>query len=140
MKSLVVRAAVAIAALLCPVVVPAAEGTLRLATTTSTENSGLLKVILPKFEAASGLKVHVISVGTGKAMKLGENGDVDVLLVHSRPDEDRFVAAGYGVERRDVMYNDFIVAGPPSDPAKVRGMKDVTAAFRRILQAKALFI
>ena len=73
-------------------------------------------------------------------MKLGENGDVDVLLVHSRPDEDRFVAAGYGVERRDVMYNDFIVAGPPSDPAKVRGMKDVTAAFRRILQAKATFV
>jgi tungstate transport system substrate-binding protein len=97
-------------------------GTLRLATTTSTENSGLLKVLLPKFEQKSGLKVHVISVGTGKAMKLGENGDVDVLLVHSRPDEDRFVAAGFGVDRRDVMYNDFIVVGPPHDPAHVRGM------------------
>src|SRR5947209_18730976 len=91
-------------------------GTLRMATTTSTDNSGLLKAILPKFEAASGLKVQVISVGTGKAMKLGENGDVDVVLVHSRPDEDRFVAAGYGVERRDVMYNDFIVVWPPADP------------------------
>jgi tungstate transport system substrate-binding protein len=118
----------------------AEPGTLRLATTTSTDNSGLLKVILPKFEASSGLKVHVIAVGTGKAMKLGENGDVDVLLVHSRPDEDRFVAAGYGVERRDVMYNDFILVGPPSDPARVRGMRDVIAAFRRIADAGATFV
>jgi tungstate transport system substrate-binding protein len=115
-------------------------GKLRLATTTSTDNSGLLKAILPLFEAGSGLKVHVISVGTGKAMKLGENGDVDVLLVHSRPDEDRFVAAGYGVERRDVMYNDFVLVGPPSDPAKVRGMRDVIAAFRRIADARATFV
>jgi tungstate transport system substrate-binding protein len=115
-------------------------GTLRLATTTSTDNSGLLKVILPRFEAATGLRVHVISVGTGKAMKLGENGDVDVLLVHSRPDEDRFVAAGFGVERRDVMYNDFILVGPPSDPAKVRGMRDVIAAFRRIVDSGATFV
>ena len=115
-------------------------GTLRLATTTSTDNSGLLKAILPRFEAASGLKVHVISVGTGKAMKLGQNGDVDVLLVHSRPDEDRFVAAGYGVERRDVMYNDFVLVGPASDPAKVRGSRDVIAAFRRIVDARATFV
>lgn len=123
-----------------PTSASAAEGTLRLATTTSTENSGLLRVILPKFEAASGLKMQVISVGTGKAMKLGENGDVDVLLVHSRPDEDRFVAQGFGVDRRDVMYNDFIVVGPADDPAKVRGMKDVTAAFRKILDSKATFV
>ena len=114
--------------------------TLRLATTTSTENSGLLKVIIPKFEAASGLRVHVISVGTGKAMKLGENGDVDVVLVHSRPDEDRFVAAGFGVERRDVMYNDFVLVGPAADPAKVRGMKDVVAALRRIRDSGAKFV
>jgi tungstate transport system substrate-binding protein len=118
----------------------AADGILRLATTTSTDNSGLLKVILPKFEEASGLKVHVISVGTGKAMKLGENGDVDVVLVHSRPDEDRFVASGFGVERRDVMYNDFVVVGPRADPAGVRGMKDVLAAFRRIRDANATFV
>ena len=114
--------------------------TLRLATTTSTENSGLLKVLIPKFEAASGLKVHVISVGTGKAMKLGENGDVDVVLVHSRPDEDRFVAAGFGVERRDVMYNDFVVVGPAADPARVRGLKDVIEAFRRIRNSRATFV
>ncbi len=118
----------------------AAEETLRLATTTSTENSGLLRVIVPKFEAASGLKVRVISVGTGKAMKLGENGDVDVVLVHSRPDEDRFVAQGFGVNRRDVMYNDFVVVGPKDDPAGVHGMKDVIHAFRKILDAKGTFV
>ncbi|HUQ29474.1 MAG TPA: substrate-binding domain-containing protein [Usitatibacter sp.] len=136
------RLAVSLFVLACAAAanVRAVEGTLRLATTTSTENSGLLKAILPRFEAASSLKVHVISVGTGKAMKLGENGDVDVLLVHSRPDEDRFVAAGFGVERRDVMHNDFIVVGPHADPAKVRGMKDVIGAFRRILDANATFV
>ena len=118
----------------------AAQATLRLATTTSTENSGLLRAILPRFEAASGLKVHVISVGTGKAMRLGENGDVDVLLVHSRADEDRFVAQGHGVGRRDVMHNDFIVAGPAQDPAGVRGLRDVVEAFRRIADARAPFV
>jgi tungstate transport system substrate-binding protein len=116
------------------------DGALRLATTTSTENSGLLKAILPRFEAVSGLKVQVISVGTGKAMKLGENGDVDVLLVHSRPDEDLFVAPGFGVNRRDVMYNDFILVGPKADPARVRGGKDILAALRRILDARATFV
>ncbi len=117
-----------------------ADGVLRLATTTSTENSGLLRALVPRFEAASALKVQVISVGTGKAMKLGENGDVDVVLVHSRPDEDKFVAQGFGVNRHDVMYNDFIVVGPKADPAKVAGMKDVLAAFRRIFDAKAVFV
>lgn len=117
-----------------------AEGLLRLATTTSTENSGLLRAILPRFEAASGLRVHVISVGTGKAMKLGENGDVDVLLVHSRPDEDRFVAQGFGVRRADVMYNDFVIVGPKDDPARIRGQRDAAEALRRILEAKATFV
>jgi tungstate transport system substrate-binding protein len=116
------------------------DGTLRLGTTTSTENSGLLKAILPRFETASGLKVQVISVGTGKAMKLGENGDVDVLLVHSRPDEDLFIAQGFGVSRRDVMYNDFILVGPKADPARVRGGKDVITALRRILETGATFV
>lgn len=118
----------------------AAGNTLRLATTTSTENSGLLRVILPKFEAWSGQRVHVIAVGTGKAMRLGENGDVDVILVHSRPDEDRFVEQGFGVNRRDVMYNDFVVVGPRADPAGIRGTKDVIAAFRRIAAARATFV
>ena len=113
---------------------------LRLATTTSTENSGLLRVILPIFEAKQGIKVHVVSVGTGKALKLGENGDVDVVLVHAREAEDAFVAAGHGVNRRDVMYNDFILVGPPSDPAGIRGGKDVLEAFRRLAAGKARFI
>ena len=141
MKKLIARIA---ALILAATAVSASAGgdpaTLRLATTTSTDNSGLLKVILPTFEAESGLRVHVISVGTGKAMKLGENGDVDVVLVHSRPDEDRFVAAGFGVERRDVMYNDFVVVGPPADPAKIRGMRDVLAALRRIRESHATFV
>jgi tungstate transport system substrate-binding protein len=134
--------ALLLTAALLPLCAGAASGerSLRLATTTSTENSGLLRAILPKFEAATGLRVQVISVGTGKAMRLGENGDVDVLLVHSRPDEDRFVAQGYGVERRDVMHNDFVLVGPPDDPAKTRGAKDIVDAFRRIAEAKATFV
>jgi tungstate transport system substrate-binding protein len=117
-----------------------AQQVLKLSTTTSTENSGLLKYLLPPFEAQSGLKVQVISVGTGKALELARNGDVDVTLVHARVAEDKFVAAGHGVERRDVMYNDFIVVGPDADPAGIKGMKDVHAAFRKIVQAKARFI
>ena len=113
---------------------------LRLATTTSTDNSGLLDFLLPKFEAAHGIKVRVISVGTGKALKLGENGDVDVILVHSRPDEDRFVERGHGVNRRDVMYNDFVIVGPASDPAVIRGQIDVVAAFGAIAGSMSPFI
>lgn len=113
---------------------------IRLATTTSTDNSGLLKYLLPRFETQYGGKVHVIAVGTGKALKLGENGDVDVVLVHARPDEDRFVAAGHGVNRRDVMHNDFILVGPKSDPAGIRGMKDVVAAFGKISAGGARFV
>lgn len=133
-------ASIACCALLAAAQAVIAEGTLRLATTTSTENSGLLKAILPKFEAASGSRVHVISVGTGKAMKLGENGDVDVLLVHSRPDEDRFVSQGFGVNRADVMYNDFVIVGPRDDPARIRGQRDAVEALRRVLEAKATFV
>lgn len=107
-------------------------GELKLATTTSTENSGLLKYLLPRFEQKAGVTVKVIAVGSGKAMKMGEMGDVDVLLVHARKMEDAFVAAGYGVNRRDVMYNDFIVVGPASDPAGVKGGKDVLAGFRKL--------
>ncbi len=113
---------------------------LMLATTTSTDNSGLLRHLLPKFEAAYDIKVRVISVGTGKAIRLGENGDVDVILVHSRPDEDRFVAQGHGINRRDVMYNDFVIVGPRNDPAMIRGQRDAIAAFRRILDSKSVFI
>ena len=114
--------------------------TLRLSTTTSTENSGLLKHLLPAFEARTNIKVQVISVGTGKALELGRNGDVDVTLVHAREMEDKFVAEGWGVDRRDVMYNDFIVVGPEADPAKVKGGKDVIAAFKRIAASDVKFI
>lgn len=113
---------------------------IRMATTTSTENSGLLKVLLPKFEAATGVKVNVISVGTGKAIKLGEAGDVDVILVHARKQEDAFVADGFGVNRRDVMYNDFIVVGPKVDPIKLRAEKDVIKGFQKIAETKSRFI
>ncbi|HUL40939.1 MAG TPA: substrate-binding domain-containing protein [Burkholderiales bacterium] len=113
---------------------------IRLATTTSTENSGLLKFLLPKFEAQYGAKVRVIAVGTGNALKLGENGDVDVVMVHARPSEDKFVAAGYGVNRRDIMYNDFIIVGPANDPAKIAGTKDAVAAFKKIAETRSEFI
>ena len=113
---------------------------IRLATTTSTENSGLLKVILPVFEAKYGGKVRVVSVGTGAALKLGENGDADVVLVHARPLEDKFMATGFGSVRKDVMYNDFIIVGPKRDPAGVRGSKDVTAAMKKISASGAKFV
>jgi len=113
---------------------------IRLATTTSTENSGLLGAILPPFEKRVGVKVDVIAVGSGKAMKLGENGDVDVVLSHAPALEDAFVAAGFGVNRRDVMYNDFVLVGPPNDPAAVREAKDAVDAFKRLAAAQATFI
>lgn len=112
----------------------------RISTTTSTENSGLLKAILPQFEAKSGMRVQVIAVGTGKALELAKNGDVDVALVHARAAEDKFVAAGYGVNRRDVMYNDFVLVGPATDPAQIRGGQDVIAALRKIAGSKVRFI
>ncbi len=113
---------------------------LRLATTTSTDNSGLLRAILPQFELQQGVRVQVISVGTGKALKLAENGDVDVVLVHDRQAEEAFVAAGHGVNRRDVMYNDFVVVGPGSDPAALRGGREVLDAFRQIAARQARFV
>lgn len=117
-----------------------AQQVIRLSTTTSTENSGLLAYLLPAFEAKTNTKVHVISVGTGKALELAKNGDVDVTLVHAREAEDKFVAQGYGVDRRDVMYNDFIVTGPVSDPARIRGGNDVIAAFRKIAASNVKFV
>jgi tungstate transport system substrate-binding protein len=113
---------------------------LRMATTTSTENSGLLAVLLPPFEAANDCKVDVIAVGTGKAIKLGETGDVDVILVHARAAEDKFVADGFGVNRRDVMYNDFVLLGPATDPAGIAGSKDIAGALKKIAASGATFV
>ena len=135
-----VTVTVAITALFAAPFSFAQQQVIRLSTTTSTENSGLLAYLLPLFEAKTNSKVHVISVGTGKALELAKNGDVDVTLVHARPAEDQFVAAGYGIDRRDVMYNDFIIAGPALDPDGLKGGKDVLAAFKKIAAGSAKFI
>jgi tungstate transport system substrate-binding protein len=111
-----------------------------LQSTTSTENSGLFGYLLPIFTAKTGIEVRVVAVGTGQAIKNAQNGDGDVLLVHSRADEDKFVAEGFGVKRFDVMYNDFIIVGPAADPAKVQGTKDAVAALKAIADAKAPFV
>jgi tungstate transport system substrate-binding protein len=123
-----------------PAMMATAQTALRLSTTTSTENSGLLAHLLPAFEAASNMKVHVIAVGSGKALELAKNGDVDVTLVHARAAEDQFVAKGYGIDRRDVMYNDFVIVGPAADPAGIAGGKDVLAALRKIAASPARFV
>jgi len=117
-----------------------AEERLRMSTTTSTENSGLLAVLLPPFEKKVGCKVDVVAVGTGKALKLGEAGDVDVVFVHARTLEDKFVANGFGVNRRDVMYNDFVIVGPPDDPAGVGKTQSAPEAFRAISSKGSPFI
>ena len=113
---------------------------IHLATTTSTENSGLLDELLPAFEHGRPYKVKVISVGTGKALRLLREGDVDVVLVHARAAEDKLVNEGFGVERRDVMYNDFIIVGPVDDPAGLKGIRDAGVALSRIANSQVLFI
>ncbi|MBO6782215.1 MAG: substrate-binding domain-containing protein [Alphaproteobacteria bacterium] len=118
----------------------AQSGPITLASTTSTENSGLLGDILPRFTEDTGIAVRVVAVGTGAALNLGRQGDADVLLVHSRPDEDAFVAGGYGAFRRDVMFNDFVIVGPPDDPAAIRGMTEAPAALARIAAHGADFV
>jgi tungstate transport system substrate-binding protein len=107
--------------------------------TTSTQNSGLFDYILPQFTTKTGIEVRVVAVGTGQALKNARNGDGDVVLVHSKPDEEEFVAEGWGVKRHDVMYNDFVIVGPASDPAGIAGVKDADEAFKKIAEAKASF-
>jgi tungstate transport system substrate-binding protein len=110
-----------------------------MSTTTSTENSGLLKVLLTPFEQKCEVRVDVIPVGTGKALQLGKNGDVDIVFVHARKAEDEFVAGGYGVNRRDVMYNDFIILGPKNDPSDVKEARSAVDAFVRVSKATTPF-
>jgi tungstate transport system substrate-binding protein len=119
---------------------PAESQNLILATTTSTENSGLLAYLLPDFEQEYNVSVDVIAVGTGQAMTLGEDGNADVLMVHARAREDAFMDAGHGVRREDLMYNDFVIVGPPSDPAGIQGMKKASRAFEEIAKAEAAFV
>lgn len=111
-----------------------------LATTTSTQDSGLLDVLVPMFEHQTGYFVKTISVGSGQAMKMGEKGEADVLLVHSPDAEKTFVNQGFGIDRKLVMHNDFIILGPPSDPARIRSAKTAAEAFKRIAQSGALFL
>jgi tungstate transport system substrate-binding protein len=108
--------------------------------TTSTENSGLFKHLLPIFKEKSGIDVRVVAVGTGQAIKNAQNGDGDVLLVHDKASEEKFVAEGWGVKRFDVMYNDFVIAGPAADPAKIAGNADAVDALKKIAAASAPFV
>lgn len=122
------------------IVVPAvaADQSLMMATTTSTDNTGLLDYLAPHFTKATGIDLKWTSVGTGKALKMGENCDVDVLLVHAPPAEKIYVEKGFGINRREIMYNDFVIIGPKSDPAGIKG-KDVVAALGAIREKRAVF-
>lgn len=124
-------------AILVPAAAPlAAQDTyITVASTTSTDSSGLFDELLPRFTGKSGIEVRVVAVGTGQAIRLAEKGDADVLFVHHEPSEEAFVEAGYGVERHDVMYNDFVILGPAGDPAGIKDMKDVTEALPAIKDA-----
>ena len=120
--------------------VPAQQKAIILATTTSMQDSGLLDVLLPIFEKKMGYFVKTIAVGSGQAMAMGQKGEADVLLVHSPAAEKKFVAEGYGVNRRLIMHNDYIIVGPSEDPGKVRGIKSTPESFKKIASAKALFL
>ena len=120
---------------LMPATVGAQTTRITMATTTSTDNSGLLAVLIPPFEERTGIKVDIIAVGTGAAIKLGEQGDVDIILVHAPDAEEAFVDSGYGVNRRSVMHNDFVILGPESDPADVASAKTAAHALTRIARA-----
>jgi tungstate transport system substrate-binding protein len=120
--------------------VQAQEKTIILATTTSTQDSGLLDALIPVFEKKTGYFVKTIAVGSGQAMAMGQKGEADVLLVHSPTAEKKFVEEGYGVNRRLVMHNDFIILGPAEDPAKIKGMKSATEALKKIASSGSLFL
>ena len=111
-----------------------------LQSTTSTQNSGLFDAILPRFQSRTGIEVRVVAVGTGQALKNARNGDGDVLLIHAKPEEEAFVAMGWGVKRYDVMYNDFVIVGPADDPAGIAGMQEAGAVLRKIAQTQVAFI
>jgi len=115
------------------------ENFITVASTTSTENSGLFGELLPMFQEETGIEVRVVAVGTGQAIKLAENGDADVLFVHHKASEEQFVADGFGVARHEVMYNDYVIVGPASDPAGINGSKDVADAFQKVAAAEAPF-
>lgn len=125
---------------LAPVHAAPVQKNLILATTTSTQDTGLLDVLIPIFEKKTGYFVKTIAVGSGQAMAMGQKGEADVLLVHSPDAEKKFMAEGFGVDRKLVMHNDFIIVGPPSDPAGIKGMKSATEAFKKIAATDSLFM
>jgi tungstate transport system substrate-binding protein len=133
-------AVMAVLGLLIPRLAVAQERSIIVASTTSTEQSGLFGYILPAFTKRTGIRVNVVAVGTGQALDIGRRGDADVVFVHDRPAEDKFMAEGFGVKRFDVMYNDFVIIGPKADPAHIAGGKDVVEAFRKIAVTHAPFI
>ncbi|MGQ9365692.1 substrate-binding domain-containing protein [Azospirillum sp. ST 5-10] len=133
-------AAAALAPLALRAPAAAADKFITVASTTSTQDSGLFDAILPTFTKKTGIEVRVVAKGTGQAIDMAKRGDADVLFVHHKPSEETFVAEGYGVERRPVMYNDFVVVGPKSDPAGVKGMKDVAAALGKIAGTRSDFV
>ncbi|MDI6801361.1 MAG: extracellular solute-binding protein [Thermodesulfovibrionales bacterium] len=126
--------------LMCAASAGSAEMRIRCASTTSTQNSGLFDYILPVFEKRTGIKVDVVAVGTGAAIEIGKRGDADVVFVHAKELELKAVEEGYFVNRRDVMYNDFVVIGPQNDPLKIKGIKSALEAFKKIAENNALFV
>jgi len=139
-KSLLLGIAVLLLLITGVTSIQAQPKTIILATTTSTQDSGLLDVLLPIFEKKTGYFVKTIAVGSGQAMAMGQKGEADVLLVHSPTAEKKFVAEGFGINRRLIMHNDYIIVGPPGDPAKVKGLKPTSEAFKKIASEKALFL
>jgi tungstate transport system substrate-binding protein len=139
-RSLTAFATVLIAAAALAPAAAAAERFVTVASTTSTEQSGLFKYLLPLFETKTGIEVRVVALGTGQALDLARRGDADVVFVHAKAAEEKFIAEGHGVKRQPVMYNDFVLIGPKSDPAKVAGGKDIVAALRKVEAAKAPFV
>ena len=133
-------AAVAASVSLAAATASAQEKFITVASTTSTEQSGLFKHILPEFARKTGVQARVVALGTGQALDVGRRGDADVVFVHDKPAEEKFVAEGSGVERKEVMYNDFILIGPKSDPAKIAGGKDIVAALKQVKAAQAPFV
>src|SRR6201989_1984810 len=137
LKTLAAAAALVAA---CCGTAPAQDRFITVASTTSTEQSGLFGYLLPRFTETSGIGVKVVAVGTGQALDIGRRGDAGVVFVHDRPAEDKFMSDGQGVKRFDVMYNDFVIVGPKSDPAHIAGDKDVTEALKKIAATKSSFI
>ncbi|MFM1813972.1 MAG: hypothetical protein RLZ98_667 [Pseudomonadota bacterium] len=137
-KTITLAGAIAALCLLAPTVL-AQESTIIVQSTTSTKNSGFYDFVLPKFRAETGITVNVVAVGTGQAINNARNCDGDVLLVHAKSAEEEFVAGGFGVKRSDLMYNDFVIVGPPADPAGIAGSKEAAGALKKIASGQALF-